>query len=126
MASETLAFVEEFDSTLSSRSQLLQMLGRDMPILILTDSQSLFNVMTTQKRTTEDRLMIDRYAARQSYCRAEIWNIGLIRSEFNIAENVTRLKGNGALFHAMVSGHLVHPVENYIVQPCEMPAMRYC
>jgi hypothetical protein len=48
MASETLAFVEGFDPTLSRRSQLSQMLGRDMPILMLTDSQSLFYVMTTQ------------------------------------------------------------------------------
>jgi hypothetical protein len=48
MASETLAFVKGLDSTLSRRSQLSQMLERDMPILMLTDSQSLFNVMTTQ------------------------------------------------------------------------------
>jgi hypothetical protein len=66
------------------------------------------------------------YAAGQSYCRAEIRKIGLARSEFNIAEAVTKLKGNGALFRAMVSGRLVNPVENYIVQTCEMYAMRSC
>jgi hypothetical protein len=37
------------------------MLGRDIPILMLTDSQSLFNVMTTPMRTTEGRLMIYLY-----------------------------------------------------------------
>jgi hypothetical protein len=66
------------------------------------------------------------YAAGQSYCRAEIRKIGLIRSEFNIADDMTKLKGNGALFRAMVSGRLVHPVENYIVRPCEMDSMRSC
>jgi hypothetical protein len=43
-----VGFAEGFDSTLSHRSQLSQMLGRDVPIIMLTDSQSLFNVMTTQ------------------------------------------------------------------------------
>jgi hypothetical protein len=55
--------------------------------------------------------MIDIYAARKSCRRGEIRNIGLIRSEFNIADDMTKLKRNGALFLATVSGRLVHAVE---------------
>jgi hypothetical protein len=33
---------------------------------------TLFNVTTTQERTTECRLMIDIYSARQSFCRGEL------------------------------------------------------
>jgi hypothetical protein len=47
MASETLAFVEGFDSTLSSRSQLSQMLGRDMPILIPFSYSRILNRSST-------------------------------------------------------------------------------
>jgi hypothetical protein len=113
MASGTLAFVERLNSTLSLRFQLSQMLGRDIPILMLTYSQSLFNVITTQKRTTEGRLMIGIYVARQSYRRGEIRNFGLICSEMNNSDNMAPVKGNGAFFSAtMVSGRLVHPVEN--------------
>jgi hypothetical protein len=80
-----------------------------------------------KKRTTQGRLMLDIYATtRQSYRRGEIRNIGLFHSVFNIADGMKKLKGNGALFRALVSRRLMYPVENYIVRPCEMYAMRSC
>jgi hypothetical protein len=62
----------------------------------------------------------------KQYRQAEFRNIGLIRSEFKIADDMKKLKGNGTLFRAMVSGRVVHPVEIYIVRPCEMYAMGSC
>lgn len=117
MASETLAFTEGFDSSFAIRSQLSLILGRHIPLVMLTDSKSLFDIMTTQKRTTEARLMIDVFVARQSYHRGEIDNIGLIRSEYNLADDLTKLSGNGALFRALMLGRVTHPVEDYILRP---------
>jgi hypothetical protein len=59
MASETLAFVEGFDASFTLRSQLSAMLGKDIPLLMMTNSKPLFDIMTTRKRTTEGRLMVD-------------------------------------------------------------------
>jgi hypothetical protein len=89
--------------------------------LMLTDSKSLFDIITTQKRTTEHRLMIDIFAARQAYRRREIDNIGLIRSEFNLADDLTKLRGNGAMLRAIQSGRIQHPIEDFVVRPEDLP-----
>jgi hypothetical protein len=87
---------------------------------MLTDSKSLFDIITTQKRTTGHRLMMDIFAARQAYRRREIDNIGLIRSEFNLADDLAKLRGNGALLQAIQSGRIQHPIEDS-VRPNNLP-----
>jgi hypothetical protein len=116
MASETLAFGEGFEASFTVRSQMSAMLGKDIPLLMLTDSKSLFDIMTTQKRTTEGRLMVDAFAARQSFKRGEIDHIALIRTEFDLADDLTKLKGNGALRSAMRSYRIQHPIVDFIVR----------
>jgi hypothetical protein len=90
-------FAAGFDASFTLRHQLSELLGREIR-LMLTDSKSPFDIIITQKRTTEHRLMIDIFAARQVHRRREIDNIGLIRSEFNLADDLTKLLGNGAFF----------------------------
>jgi hypothetical protein len=67
MASETLAYVEGFDTSFTLRSQLSDMLGKDIPLLMMTDSKLLIDIMTTQNRTTEGRLMVDVFGGRQFF-----------------------------------------------------------
>lgn len=61
--------------------------------------------------------MIDVFAAGQSYQRGEIDNIGLIRSEANLADDLKKRNGNGALLRALMLGRVRHPVEDYIFRP---------
>eukprot|EP00173_Palmaria_palmata_P001925 Plantae.Rhodophyta-Palmaria_palmata.ctg21584.p1 GENE.Plantae.Rhodophyta-Palmaria_palmata.ctg21584~~Plantae.Rhodophyta-Palmaria_palmata.ctg21584.p1 ORF type:complete len:118 (+),score=18.35 Plantae.Rhodophyta-Palmaria_palmata.ctg21584:31-354(+) len=75
---------------------------------MLTDSKCLFDVLTSNKNTKEGRLMLDTFAARQAYSRREIDNIGLIKSEVNLADDLTKMNGNGALSRAMQSSRLDH------------------
>jgi hypothetical protein len=116
MASETIAFVEGFDASFTLRSQLSAMLGNDIPLLMMTDSKSLFDIMTAQKRTTEGRLKVDVFAARQSFKRGEIDNISLIRSEFNLADDLKKLKGYSTLLRAMRSCRIQHPIVDFIAR----------
>jgi hypothetical protein len=83
---------------------------------MMTDSKSLFDITTTQKRTIEGRLMVDVFAARQSFKRGEIDTIALIRSEFNLADDLTKLKWIGALLRAMRSCIIQHPIVDFIVR----------
>ena len=64
----------------------------EMEILLQmrTDSLQMFDVVTKASSTTERRLMIDIAAARESYNREEISNVGLIMSEHNIADGLTK------------------------------------
>jgi hypothetical protein len=70
MAAETLAVSTSFDAAFTLRHQLTKMLGRHVPLLLMTDSRSLFKVMVNHKKTAEGRLMLDVYAVREAYrCR---------------------------------------------------------
>eukprot|EP00171_Calliarthron_tuberculosum_P005703 IDg5703t1 len=80
MASETLAFADSFDSAHTIKHDLQQALGKRIPLLMLTDSQALFDVLTRSNYTTEKRLMIEIAAARQAYNEKETDNIAFIES----------------------------------------------
>ena len=116
MAAETLAFTTAFDAGYVIRHQLQTMLQVSVPMLMLIDSKSLFDVITSNRNTEEGRLMIDIFAARQAYGRGEIDNIGLVAGEHNIADDLTKLEGNGKLFQAMNRGVIDHPIRDYILR----------
>lgn len=59
MAGDTLAFVDAFDSAFVIKHDLDQMLGVNVPLMMLTGSEQLLQVLTRSRYTTERRLMID-------------------------------------------------------------------
>jgi hypothetical protein len=92
-------------------------LGKTLPLLILTDSKPLFDVMVCSKYTTEKRLMIDISAAREGFNRHDITNICLISSEDNIADSMTKLSSNNALHRLLLHHTLDHKILQYVVDP---------
>ena len=94
MADETLAFVDIFNNVI--KHHLERLLGRTLPAMF-TDCQLLFYAFTRLHYTTERRLMIDIASAREAYLDGLICNIGLILSEHNPADSLTKLDGNKAL-----------------------------
>jgi len=52
MAGETLAFVDGFDAAFLLRNDIQVMLGQHPPLIMFTDSQPLFDVLTRAKSTT--------------------------------------------------------------------------
>lgn len=60
--------------------------------------------------------MVYIYAAREAFRRHEIDNIGFVRTAYNSADDLTKLKGNGSLFHLIVFVGNDHPVENFVVR----------
>jgi hypothetical protein len=117
LTAEALAFVAGVDFALLLKADLQELLGKAVPMLVLTDSEPLFNIITRERLTTEKRLMIDLAAIRESYRNLEISNIGLIASEFNIADALTKTHraGNSALWHFMCTNNIRHPVRRYII-----------
>eukprot|EP00173_Palmaria_palmata_P004734 Plantae.Rhodophyta-Palmaria_palmata.ctg7065.p2 GENE.Plantae.Rhodophyta-Palmaria_palmata.ctg7065~~Plantae.Rhodophyta-Palmaria_palmata.ctg7065.p2 ORF type:complete len:125 (-),score=17.48 Plantae.Rhodophyta-Palmaria_palmata.ctg7065:512-886(-) len=116
MDSETLAFSAAFDAGFLLRRQMEIIVGRVIPMLMPTDRKCLFDVLTSNKNTTEGRLMLKFFATRQAYGRKENDNIGLIKSEVNLADDLTKIKGNGALRNAMKTSTLYHDIEDYILR----------
>lgn len=116
MAGETLAFAAGFDNAFLLLHDLQRMLGRKIPLLMFTDSRQLFDVLTRSNYTTERRLMVDIAAAREAYNDSTISNIGLIRSQYNIADALTKDGGNDALLTFLRESKISHPVEQYILR----------
>jgi hypothetical protein len=117
MAAETLAFADGFDCGFVLREELKRMLGQHIPLLMLTDSAALFDAITRRKRTSEGRLMLDIYAAGEAYRRGEMDNIALIRTQYNIADAMTKTQGNDALLRVLQTHRIDHPVVQYVLQP---------
>jgi hypothetical protein len=113
MAAETLAFSNAFDNAFIIKHDIERMIG-PVHLLMLTDSKALFDVLTRTRYTTERRLMVDIAAAREAYHEQIISNIGLIRSEFNIADGLTKAGPNEALSKFLVTHCLDHPIEQYV------------
>ena len=116
LGGEVLAFADAFDASFALRKDLEQILGTSIPISVLTDSKSLFDVITKSSTTLEKRLMIDVAAARESYANKELNDVGLIASENNPADAFT--KENKTAKHMLTqvlrTGLLNHRVEQWI------------
>jgi Reverse transcriptase (RNA-dependent DNA polymerase) len=117
MAAETMAFANTFDAAFAIKHDLESMIGKFIPLLILTDSRPLFDVLICAKYTTEKRLMIDISAAREGFTRRDITNVCLIRSEHNIADAMTKLASNAAMLNILKTNQVNHPIEQYVVDP---------
>lgn len=101
MAGEICAFMDALDTSFMLRSDMCELLGTDIPFLMITDSKQLFDATTRGKRTTEKHLMIDVAPVRQAYRRYEIYSIGLIRGDDNPADALSKIKCNDALHRTL-------------------------
>ena len=53
MAAETLAFTDGFDNAFPIKHDMQRMLGKELTLLVITESKILCNVVTIQRSTTE-------------------------------------------------------------------------
>lgn len=121
MAGEVYAFSTAFDEAFVLRYDLEQLYGRRIPLSLFTDSKQLFDVVTKATHPTEKRLMVDIAAARQAYNRYDISNVGLIASEDNPADPLTKENGCHALDTLLRTGMDHTPVAQWVIRPSVDP-----
>ena len=68
-----------------------------VPIIIYTDSRSLYDGLVSLNTTTEKRLLIDLHLLRQAYERREIAEVCWIPTEQNPADALTKEKPTAAM-----------------------------
>lgn len=115
-AGKTLAFADAFDAGYVLKHNLSRLLDRDIPLLMLTDSDGRFRVLTKSRYAVERRLMVDIAAVRESHGRGDISNIVLIESKFNIAEGLTKAGPNHALWKALTIGKIDRPISEWVIE----------
>ena len=121
LASEVYGMVGGFDLgyvIYYTLHTILSRIGLPLPPLVLcTDSYSLYQCLIQLGTTNEKRLMIDIMGLRQSYENREIHEVRWIDSNSNPADAMTKALPNRALFdlvdmntiHIRVEGWVSHP-----------------
>jgi hypothetical protein len=98
LASELYALAHGFDIGASIKSTIQNILRIDyLPMILCTDSKSLYDCLVKLGTTTEKRLMVDVMCLRQAYERREIMEIKWIEGGTNPADAMTKSKPCQAL-----------------------------
>lgn len=90
LAAEVIAFADVFDCAFTLSNEISSLLNRNINLDIFTDSKSLFDIISKGSKTSEKRLMLDVAAAREGFKTQDISNIGLVKSEHNVADGLTK------------------------------------
>jgi hypothetical protein len=85
-----------------------------IPIIVCTDSYSLYECLVKLGTTKEKRLMIDIMALRQSYEQRELMEIRWINRQDNPADAMTKVSLNKALESFIDTNHLRVRVEGWV------------
>ena len=97
LASELYGMVHGFDISIAIKSTIDKALMVNVPLVLCTDSKSLYDCLVRLGTTQEKRLMIDVMCLRQAYERRHISEIKWINGEANPADAMTKSKPCEAL-----------------------------
>jgi len=97
LASELYSTVHGFDISVAVKTTLDKILQINLPVVLCTDSKSLYDCLVQLGTTQEKRLMIDVMGLRQAYERRLITDIKWIDGNSNPADAMTKGKPCEAL-----------------------------
>ena len=118
LASELYGMVGGVDLAIAISTTLRMITERlelpTMPLIVCTDSYSLYECLVKLGTTVEKRLMVDVLALRQSYERREITEIRWISGNDNPADAFTKASPNRALERLIDSNELTIRMEGSV------------
>jgi hypothetical protein len=118
LASELYGMMTGFDNGIAISTTLARItttLGIPrIPVVICSDSRSLYECLVKLGTTTEKRLMIDIMSLRESYEKREISEIRWIDGRDNPADAFTKRAPNSALTTLITTGKVTVRVEAFV------------
>jgi len=114
LAAELYGLAHGFDIGTSIKATMDNILGLPVPLVLCTDSHSLYECLVKLGTTAEKRLMIDIMCIRQSYERREIAEIKWIKGTSNPADSMTKTKPTGALKLLLDSNTIQLEVDKWV------------
>ena len=121
LASEILAMSDGTDKgtvIVATINQILRQLNlHSIPMIVCTDSFSLYECLVKLGTTNEKRLMIDIMALRESYERREIAEVRWINGQDNPADAMTKKDPNPSLETLINSNSITIRVEGWVKRP---------
>ncbi|KAI1387098.1 uncharacterized protein F4822DRAFT_443927 [Hypoxylon trugodes] len=118
LASEIYGMVQGFDIGYVVHHTINTVLGRlsfpRVPLVLCTDSYSLYQCLVQMGSTNKKRLMIDLMALRQSYENREINDIRWIQGNCNPADAMTKASPNEAMKTLIEENGLTIKLEGWV------------
>jgi hypothetical protein len=118
LASEIYGMVNGVDMAIAVKSTIDIITSRleipAIPIVVCTDSFSLYECLVKLGTTKEKRLMIDIMALRQSYERRELAEIRWINGQDNPADAMTKSNPNKSLEKLIDNNQIIVRVEGWV------------
>lgn len=75
----------------SIKHDLQVLIVKSISLCIITYSLSLFDVLTKETVTTENRLVICKHAVKETYNRIDVHYVSFVRSMHNIGDSLTKI-----------------------------------
>lgn len=122
LASELYAMAHGFDVGAVIKATLMKVLRGDVPLVLCTDSKSLYDCLVRLGTTQEKRLMIDVMSLRQSYERREITEVKWIQGDSNPADSMTKTKASTAL-KTLIDTNRINPHASEWVERGDPPTV---
>jgi hypothetical protein len=86
-----------FDMGISVKTTVERIMEIKLPLVVCTDSKSLYECLVKLGTTQEKRLIIDIICLRQAYERRKIAEVKWIKGESNPADGITKSKPSNTL-----------------------------
>ncbi|KAI0995221.1 hypothetical protein K3495_g12962 [Podosphaera aphanis] len=120
LASEVYGMVAGVDMAISINTTITKILEQlnmeSLPLIVCTDSFSLYDCLVKLGTTREKRLMIDIIAIRQSYEKRELTEIRWINGNDNPADAMTKANPNKALQKFVDTNKLNIRIEGWVLR----------
>jgi hypothetical protein len=116
LAAEIIGFVTAFDMASALRDVLEEIYQQSIPLYGLIDSYSFFSTVTQYNALREKHLAIEVAVVREAYAKFELAHIGFVRTEYNLADPMTKHVKNTHSYKLLDKGVVDHPIEEYITR----------
>ena len=110
-SAEVISSAGLFYDAVAIRKQPEFMLRLPIPVHILSDLKSLFDMISKGSSTSEKRLILDIYMQPDNHIALEINNIGFEGIPHNLANGLTKLKFQAGLYQLLLTVHQEPKVE---------------
>ena len=116
LSAEVIVFADLIDDALALKSQIEYASQHAVPVHLLTDSKSPFDIISKGSRISEKRIMLDVHAARECYKTKEISNIGFVLSSENLADGLSKENMQKSLLNLLKCGQHSINCERWILR----------
>ena len=116
LAAETLDLLDAADDSIIFQQDLYELFGFRFPIDLITDSKSIFKLISKGTTTSKKLLMIDIRATRESFNDGVINYLGCMNCKYNFADTLTKYKSNLMMKEFLERRRITYEVDQWIIR----------